>query len=238
MKYNIKMKAMLRVTGICIVIFWGYVHMNAQVSIGVSAPPVAAALLDLKDRVAGADTLSANSGGLVLPRVSLVDKTTLEPFIGTNDTEWEISNRDKTKHDHIGLTVYNLIDNALFDKGIYVWSGSEWKSIQLSSNYIYLPSFNLEWNATSVNLFNIYKQNLDFATNSKYKSSTGVLRVAFPEFSENATDFYYVVTYYDPNVLTINSITSNGLMSYTKNPSLKLPPEGSFINIVLIRKYQ
>jgi hypothetical protein len=231
------MKEMSRIVGICIAMFWGCIHMNAQVSIGVNAPPVAAALLDLKDRVAGADTLSASSGGLVLPRVSLVDKTTLEPFIGISDTEW-VSNQNKTKSDHIGLTVYNLNDNASFDKGIYVWSGSEWKSIQLSSNYIYLPSFNLEWTGNSVNLFNIYKQNLDFSTNSKYKSSAGTLRVAFPEFDEEATDFYYVVTYYDPNVLTINGITPNGLMSYTKNPSLKLPPEGSFINIVLIRKYQ
>jgi hypothetical protein len=233
-----KMKAMLRITGICLVMFFGYIHLNAQVSVGVDAPPVRAALLDLKDRVAGADSVSSSSGGWVLPRVKLVNKATLEPFIATNAPEWDSVNQAATKKEHIGLTVYNLTDGTAFDKGIYVWSGSEWKILQIESNYIYLPSFNLKWNDTSVNLFNIYKDNLNFATNSKYKSSTGSLRVAFPEFDENADDFYYVVTYYDPAVLTISSITPQGLMTYAKNPALKVPPEGSFINVVMIRKYQ
>jgi hypothetical protein len=232
------MKATLRITGICLVMFFGYIHLNAQVSVGVDAPPVRAALLDLKDRVASADTVSSSSGGLVLPRVKLVDKTTLEPFIATNAPEWDNANRAKSKNDHIGLTVYNLADNTDFDQGIYVWSGNEWKILQVESNYIYLPSFNLKWNDTSVDLFNIYKNNLNFATNSKYKSSTGSLRVAFPEFDEEANDFYYVVTYYDPAVLTISNITPQGLMTYAKNSSHKVPPEGSFINVVMIRKYQ
>ncbi|MDR2086294.1 MAG: hypothetical protein LBP72_03880 [Dysgonamonadaceae bacterium] len=234
------MKTILKIVVTCIVMFFGHIQLNAQVTIGVDEPPVAAALLDLKDRVAGADTVSANSGGLVLPRVKLTDKMTLEPFIATTDAAWDAANQAKTKSDHIGLTVYNVIDNTVFDKGIYVWSGNEWKSLQLGSNYIYLPSFNLPWNATSVNLFDIYRQNLNFATNTKYKSSTGAVKISFPEFEfdDVATDFYYVVTYYDPNVLTISGINADGLMTYAKNSALKLPPEGSFINIVMIRKYQ
>jgi hypothetical protein len=230
------MKTILNIAIICIVIFAVNPKGNAQVTIGSDFPPVEAALLDLKDRVSGSDTVSSNSGGLLLPRVELKSQYTLEPFIEQTDAEWQTSNRPQTRKDHVGLSVYNLTNNSDFHPGIYVWMGAEWRPLEIASNYIYVPSFNLPWKESQVDLFKVYQDNLNFATNTRYKSSNNNIRVVFPEFNDNASDFYYVVTYYDPQVLSISGISENGVMSYTRNPSLAVPPEGSFINIVMIRK--
>jgi hypothetical protein len=190
--------------------------------------------LDLKDHVAGSDNETSNSGGLVLPRVQLVSKTTLQPFIasasGTNLTE------------HIGLTVYNLTTTNGFHEGIYVWTGTEWRILELASSYVYVPSFNLPWGTNlEYNLYlNAYKANFNPTGTTSYISSRGTgIVVPFPDFDDAPTDFYYVVTYYDPQVLTITQIEENGIMHYTKGPGAAtavVPPDDAYINVVMIRK--
>ncbi len=76
----------LFLTAICSLVL---LNLSAQVTIGSDQAPVRAALLDLKDKNANAQNITSESGGLVLPRVKLTNRETLDPFIiSSSDTEW------------------------------------------------------------------------------------------------------------------------------------------------------
>ncbi|MDR2498312.1 MAG: hypothetical protein LBD28_02605 [Tannerellaceae bacterium] len=108
---------------------------QAQLTIGSDKQPARAALLELKTQEPGnpASTndpanITSDKGGLMLPRVMLVDTATLEPFIATNDPDWINNARTKIKETHAGLTVYNLTDNAMFSPRVYYWNGTRWNA--------------------------------------------------------------------------------------------------------------
>lgn len=93
---------------------------NAQVTIGTDKEPSKAALLDIKDQnSASAGGVTSTTGGLLLPRVNLVNVGDLEPFITGGGTADEKAN-------HKGLVVYNLTNNASFKPGLYTWDGTGW----------------------------------------------------------------------------------------------------------------
>jgi hypothetical protein len=213
---------------------------NAQVTIGsTTAEPVKAALLDLKDQVSGPDSVTSTTGGLVLPRVKLVSKTTLEPFIRTNDLEWDATNQEKTKKNHVGLTVYNLTSNGNFGQGVYVWTGAAWYPLKVASSYIYLPAFDLPWNDTSIDLFAVYKNNFSPSAASNHVNSRDANVFILPDYDAVSEDFYYVVTDYNSSVIDISNITPQGVMSYSKASALAsdpVPPENAYVNVVMVRK--
>ena len=96
----------------------------AQVNVGdESRNAEKAALLDFKTQTPSAHNATTNKGGLLLPRVELVDRLTLEPFIAN------ASNDEKRRH--TGLTVYNLTEDEPADlvAGIFYWDGSEWRGM-------------------------------------------------------------------------------------------------------------
>ncbi|MDR0682335.1 MAG: fibrobacter succinogenes major paralogous domain-containing protein [Dysgonamonadaceae bacterium] len=83
--------------------------VNAQVRIGGTTNPDPSAILDLNpDSISG---IAQNAtGGLLLPRVNLVDPMMPDPF---------------TKHAK-GLTVYNLTGGNGLNEGVYCNNGVEW----------------------------------------------------------------------------------------------------------------
>ncbi|GHT35585.1 hypothetical protein FACS189414_4220 [Bacteroidia bacterium] len=100
--------------------------VQSQVTIGSGKRPARAALLDLKEQEATNDNVTANKGGLVLPRVRLENKKTLDPFINSqSDPEW-LNSPAKVKKEHVGLMAYNLNTSNGFAEGIYVWDGAGW----------------------------------------------------------------------------------------------------------------
>jgi hypothetical protein len=227
---KVRVKIMLIGMGIII----GYICGNAQVTIGSEINPVKGAILDLKNQEADPSTnVTATKGGLLLPRVKLESENTLQPFISTSNSD--------TKRDHIGLTVYNLTDNGTtFHEGIYLWTGVEWKTLD-HANVVFLPTFRLDTVSgnRTINLFDdVYKTNFNPASLTNYVSSHPVAgtRIAFPGFDENAEDFYYVITNYDTAIYTIQSITNEGLMTYSLKPGVTNPPVDALVNAVMIRK--
>jgi hypothetical protein len=95
------------------------------VTIGVLEEPAEGALLQLKDIVAAATGGKNANKGLLMPRVSLQNDTTLEPMF-PNATAGE-------KLQHAGLIVYNLTDQTPLRKGIMVWNGSSWGSVKVKT---------------------------------------------------------------------------------------------------------
>ncbi|WP_410880649.1 hypothetical protein [Myroides sp. DW712] len=221
--------------------------MYAQVTIGSSEIVEQAAVLDLKSQVADAQNSTTGTGGILLPRVSLNDLRTLEPFIKVTDAEWiEEAKREALKQEHTGLEVYNLTENTTFAPGPYVWNGIQWEQLFKEIKPIVpiriafpLPAFNLplmadgDSNTLTVDLYSIYSINLrsnHFITNMDDDDKLDVLiNYRYP-----LTDLDFVVTHYDKSVLTINGISDSGIMSYTVhniNPS-----SSSFMNIYLVVK--
>lgn len=116
-------------------------NIQSQVTIGSGIPPTRAALLDLKVRQpAGAVpfvdddaniTAGRGDGGLLLPRVKLVNAQTLEPFIPADDPEF-INNTNSLKERHAGLIVYNLVEDNDRElcPGLNQWDGKQWNCFQ------------------------------------------------------------------------------------------------------------
>jgi hypothetical protein len=133
---------------------------NAQVTIGFDGAPEKAMLLELKNKIADNNNVTVvdgKPGGLGLPRVRLVSKTSLEPFIaGANPTTTD-------KKVHTGMMVYNLQDNTNFKPGIYVWDGNQWVS-QKSSDDAWLLNGNA--GATSKFLGTTDSNPVTFKTNN------------------------------------------------------------------------
>jgi hypothetical protein len=107
---------------------------GAQVTIGSTGQAARAAILDLKTQSASAPqsitsdaNVTSSAGGLILPRVRLLNPATLEPFIPAGDPDWINADVTGIKILHAGLTVYNLTTSNDFEPGFYSWDGNRWQ---------------------------------------------------------------------------------------------------------------
>jgi hypothetical protein len=223
-------------------------NVNAQVTIGSFNDPQKGVLLELKTKEANNPnkvtddenvTVDATGGGLLFPRVKLVNKATLDPFINSkNNQEWTAN----VKLTHAGMVVYNLTVSDGFQLGLYVWNGSEWTLLNGEDSsgkerYFPIPSFNIELKGVDVpnevNFYEAYKKQYDLANNSLMVSSN--LSLTSPNgHLYQADELDYVITYYDPNVIEIESLNAAGLMKF-KTKSLDLDAN-SFINVIAVVK--
>jgi hypothetical protein len=248
----------------CCVLILFIGEIKAQVTIGSLAPPAKAALLEVKttepiDPVSPSHSsnITSTEGGIGLPRVMLTNITLLEPFISQNSNEW-INNEKKIKEKHAGLMVYNIYESPLTEndpnkrlkKGIYVWNGNRWNTAGTGEggNYFYMPDFNLPLikitepleNDVTYNLYDEYLRQYDKTSASTPKTfvsnSASISSVFSPQngrlYARDELD--YVVTYYDPEVITVTDIDSQGEMKYRILDNK--PDETFFINIVFIVK--
>ncbi len=129
MRVFVKLILVIAVCGIDTALF-------AQVTIGMGEKPAKAALLQLKDQASDASNVTSKTGGLLLPRVKLVNLKTLEPFMSPTVTNYAEEKKLST-----GLLVYNVNEQTA-DKiypGVYCWNGEEWK---ISSATTAVPSSN------------------------------------------------------------------------------------------------
>ena len=136
---------LFRLAMIAVAVIMSANSLQAQVTIGSDIEPNRATLLDLKTRQATGtinnvddnDNISSTTGGLLLPRVKLVDIYTLQPFIAATDGDWTNAARRKALSLSVaGLMVYNLTTsdapgNMLYP-AIYTWDGEKWATPQYS----------------------------------------------------------------------------------------------------------
>jgi len=241
---NINLK--LRISVLLLIVVAGITsqQLKAQVTVGSNVPPVQAAILDIKTQAPDVNNVTSTKGGLGLPRVKLVNKTKLEPFITSQTPTQEIQ--------HAGLMVYNLYESApgetnldlKFKPGVYVWDGAKWSQVGegVGQRYFYIPSFNIKIDEVrttgakfEINLYDEYKRQFTKAGNPTFVSSnTSMTRVPSPEddriYTETELDF--VVTYYDTNILDEVEVGSDGVMKYYVK-SLDTTPS-SFLNVVFV----
>jgi len=205
------------------------------VTIGSDIAPIEGALLDLKQNAPDSENATAKKG-FVLPRVALTAKNSLAPLVTAAS--------DLDKKNHTGVTVYNVREIAatnefsVVKEGLNVWDGKQWVTVgKQSPRFFYMPTFDLTLgNVGEVKTFDIYgeysRQFCPQPANTKYHSSKGD-NVLFPgKYSKYELE--YAVLDYDPNLVTVTSINSEGVMSYKTNSTA--PSPHSYITVVCIVK--
>ncbi|MDR2498311.1 MAG: hypothetical protein LBD28_02600 [Tannerellaceae bacterium] len=179
----------------CGALFIGSSPLHAQTTIGSNGSPARAALLDLKTQDAinppnanDAQNVSSLTGGLILPRVKLSNRFTLEPFISTTDPDWTNNASSKIKEKHAGLMVFNINNSAPPLKvGVYIWNGSSWimpapKAVTLGNG--------ITMNGSNMQLDLQLKKSVAFNTANELRlSGSNPLNVATPVRLNNT--FYY-----------------------------------------------
>jgi hypothetical protein len=254
---NLNVKQRVKTVILFAIVAFGSVSVKAQVTIGsANLTPIQGALLELKTKEASTGIINVtdagnttvdgtDGGGLGLPRVKLVRRTTLEPFILTNDPEWTSNSTTKIKERNAGLTVYNLTedDKEGLHQGINVWDGAKW-SLMGGKRFFYMPAFNIGITGTGgpfyCNLYDEYKRQFNSATaGSQFISSNSALtEISSLESGHlyGPEELDYVIIYYDNTVMapTAPTINADGLMTYYID-NLNFT-ENTFINIVLVVK--
>ncbi|MBB1149422.1 MULTISPECIES: hypothetical protein [unclassified Myroides] len=247
---------MKQITTYIIVLFTALVGLSttawAQVTIGSEGIANRAALLDIKDRITpGINNETATTGGLLLPRVLLVNSTTLEPFIATTDAEWVNNASSKIKEKHIGLQVYNLSTTNGFTKGMYIWNGVEWEKqdlptediVQNINYFFYLPSFNISIQANQrkeVDLYAEYERQFTRSLNANFISNPGytldVLPIAGTDRLYQRNELDYVITDFDESIINPNTISISNDGKLTFDVSSTHTSSKSYFNILFIVK--
>jgi len=144
---------------------------QSQVTIGSTSVPLKNVLLDLKER----DEASGNDNsdkGLILPRVFLTAIDSLSPVLTNADPDYET-----LKPAYTGIIVYNVNAQAPFERGPYVWDGTQWnlKNAGQSSNISATNGLSLNASTGAVELggtldeatpVNLMNNNLIFTANN------------------------------------------------------------------------
>jgi hypothetical protein len=217
-------------------------NLTAQVTIGLDENAVEGALFQIKNKkvtnpasvtdVTNA-TVDENGGGLALPRVHLVAKSTLQPFV-PNDAAF-VANTNKIKEKHAGLMVYNLTTTGDFKQGIYTWDGTEWKMVGEDSasgftgdstqdKFFYMPSFNLPISTTGTAYYSIY---------SEYQTQFN--KAGLPVYPADKVEFK--VTYHDSSIINnIYFLPDAGNIYMIYDVLSTTAPAGSFLNIIIVVK--
>ena len=190
------------------------VPAKAQVTIGQNKAPDPSAVLDLR---------SNGNTGLLLPRLALASTSDATVLAGGVHVQ--------------GMFVYNTATAGDVTPGTYYDNGEKWVRIDGGAQWFYMPSFNLPVPATvptttTVDLYAEYKKQFMQSGNPEFVTSNAAITQVKTVYTSDQLD--YVVTAYPTSCMTINSISSAGVMNYTINSTNV--PEGSFINVIFIVK--
>ena len=111
-----------------LIVFTG--HLSGQVTIGSGIEPVQGALLDLKQEQKN-DGTKNSAKGMMLPRVKLTDRNKLTGGPAGSPAIKGVANTGDDVLTHIGLTVYNVYEDACngTPKGVFVWNGAQWQPL-------------------------------------------------------------------------------------------------------------
>lgn len=186
---------------------------SAQVKIGgTDGTPNANAMLDVE----------ASNKGMLLPRLALVETTNFAPL-----------------SQHVaGMTVYNTATANDVVPGFYYNDGAKWQQMVTTDNkaikFFYMPSITFDTSVSAIgqtkDLYEEYKAQFAL-TNSNHVVSPGA-PASVPYFA-NATDLYYIITDYDPNVFSNITISEQGVMTYDVTAAAT---DCTLINIVFVVK--
>jgi len=205
--------------------FFLFIHsINAQVGINTHDPK---STLDVVAR----NSTENLAEGIIAPRLSKELLIAKDAFY-TSEQQGAFVYVDSLLVDSTSSKTANILQT-----GYYYFDGLIWQAFSSFKQTLYLPSFNLPLEKISKNnLYNlytdVYKKQFTKQGNPNFVSSNSNME-QIPVIY-NSQDLDFVITYYDPTVITVNNISSEGILNYD---ILNTNPDNeSFINIVLVVK--
>ncbi|MDU1891818.1 MAG: FISUMP domain-containing protein [Dysgonomonas sp.] len=184
---------------------------QAQVTIGSSANPNKATLLDLNENTGtDANGIPLSSRGLGLPRVKLTDHNNLFPMFESTVTPGSPNdkyNNPAKKADldaqHIGLLVHNMNTCNGFTSGSYVWTGDRWEQMSTANDAMPMPAITVS--VTGAVSDACYK--------TEWDATTSTLLVHIPSGYDMRTlqNPYTVKLDWTPTALALNKVTPSTL---------------------------
>ncbi|CAM1346594.1 hypothetical protein [Tenacibaculum crassostreae] len=140
---------------------------------------------------------------------------------------------------------YTAIENDTFiykpttgEKVYYIYDGTEWNMIAptKAARVFYPPSIAIDASSTgtgrTINLYSSYFSQFNGPLIRSDIGGANEAPASIPTYAAN--ELYYYVTDYDTSILTINSIDSSGLMTYSVDA---IPTDdNTIINVVFVVK--
>ncbi|KIA92676.1 hypothetical protein B8T70_22105 [Flavobacterium sp. AJR] len=160
--------------------------------------------------VSSALDISSNKKGVLIPRLS-------------NAQKWAIS---KPAH---SLLVFDTDENSI-SQNIGTEKVPVWNKLTLfNEQSFYMPSINIATETIgatrTIDLFMEYKNQFK---DPMFKSVGAPSSI--PQYA-SASDLFYYITYYDPKLIKVNSISDQGVLNYT---TLKKANYDSYVNIIFV----
>lgn len=181
--------------------------LSAQIGINTQTPDASAAL----------DVVSTDKG-MLIPRMTTAQKTAIS-------TPAE------------GLIVYDTTLKCI-SQNAGTTTSPAWvclSSVDAQNISFYMPSIAIDASSVAsgqtLDLYEEYKKQFSGATPSQFAKSTGAPSTI--PYYPTADSLYYYITYYDNNILNINSIDANGKVLYDV---LAEAEYSSFITVVFVIK--
>lgn len=168
-------------------------------------------LTDTPDKSSALEIFSTEKG-LLIPRLTAEEKS-------------------KIKKPANGLIVFDTDANSI-SQNIGTKEVPIWENLTLfNKQSFYMPSINIPTinvgDNVTIDLFKEYKD--QFAAPMFISSGAPA---AIPQY-ESATDLFYYITYFDPELIEVNAISSEGVLNYTV---LKKANYDAYVNIVFVVK--
>jgi len=165
--------------------------VSAQVTIGIEEQSVSGAILQLKN-ITGVPDDDANAHlGLALPRVALSDNNELYPMFlndpsdpNSGPTAQYVTNKAALKKMHVGLIVYNIVEDDEKDLclGLNKWDGEKWNC------YSQRPTIaRFEFDCNSVEVFGIYGDGVALNSSHYLRVTLTVSRIGSYNISATST---------------------------------------------------
>jgi len=213
-------------------ILLGIYSTNAQVGINTKSPKVTLEIVNTS-------TDPSTAEGLIAPNLTRSQVIAKGNNYGSDQTGAFVYITETSASDVLDTKTAKIIST-----GYYYFDGIIWKRLSYNTEQIYLPSFNLPLPVISNNTIqfdlynNVYlkqftKPAITAPTNEQTFVSSNPGLTQIPDLYR-ADQLDYVVTYFDPTIISDVSITSNGILNYkVLNTN---PTSSSFINIILVVK--
>ncbi len=177
--------------------------MHAQVGINISSPDVSAEL----------DVVSPNNNkGVLIPRMTTVQKTSIATPAA-------------------GLMVYDTSKKCL-SQNVGTSSSPIWICLaQNETRFFYMPSVAIDAStAVTGRTLDLYTE---YATQFGSPDAKSTSAPSSIPYFPTAADLHYYITYCDPSIIKINSVTDAGVVNYDV---LREADYQSFSNVVFVVK--
>lgn len=217
------MKIKLSILTICFLFLLSNVYLSAQVTIGTNEVPERFATLQIKDLSnATLDAKNSEKGGLLLPRVELVKKNQLFPFITQAEIDADAAAYSDLKKSHTGLIVYNLIEDEDEELclGLNQWDGEKWNCFEQKPS-----NAQFEIDCGSIKVFGDYgdKQALNSANYLRVTLNVtriGAYSISATSDPDNGYFFETTGTFYSPGTFTITIPGTGEPVNHTQGADL------------------